>query len=33
MVLELIGKIAKPILWIAGVCSTIALLWQEYWKK
>ena len=33
IVLELIGKIAKPILWIAGVCSTIALLWQEYWKK
>jgi hypothetical protein len=33
MVLELIGKIAKPILWIVGVCSTIALLWQEYWKK
>lgn len=33
IVLELIGKIAKPILWIAGVCSAIALLWQEYWKK
>ena len=33
MVLELIGKVAKPILWIVGVCSTIALLWQEYWKK
>ena len=33
IVLELIGKIAKPILWIVGVCSTIALLWQEYWKK
>lgn len=33
MVLELIGKIAKPILWITGVCSTIALLWHEYWKK
>ena len=32
-VLELIGKIAKPILWIVGVCSTIALVWQEYWKK
>ena len=33
IVLELIGKIAKPILWITGVCATIALLWHEYWKK
>lgn len=32
-VLEFLGKIAKPILWMTGVCSSIALLWNEYWKR
>ena len=33
IVLEVLGKIAKPILWITGVCSAIALLWNEFWKR
>ena len=32
-VLELIGKIAKPIAWITAVCSSIALIWHEFWKR
>ncbi|MGB4210145.1 hypothetical protein [Zwartia sp.] len=31
--LEVLGKIAKPILWITGVCSAIAVLWNEFWKR
>lgn len=32
-VLEWIGKIAKPILIIGGVCSAIALYWAEHFKR
>ena len=33
LVLEFIGKIAKPILWFAGVTSAISFLISEYWKR
>lgn len=33
LVLEFIGKLAKPILWIVGVGSAITVLWTEYWRK
>lgn len=33
IVLEVLGKIAKPFVWITGICSTLALLWHEYWKR
>lgn len=32
VVLEMIGKIAKPILWVAGLCSAFAILYAE-WRK
>lgn len=32
-VLEWIAKVAKPILWIVGVCTGIAILWGEFWKR
>lgn len=33
LVLDFIGKLAKPILWIVGVGSAITVLWTEYWRK
>lgn len=33
LVLEFIGKIAKPILWLVGVTSAISILASEYWKR
>jgi hypothetical protein len=33
LVLEFIGKLAKPILWVVGVGSAITVLWTEYWRK
>ena len=33
LVLEFIGKLAKPILWLVGVGSAITVLWTEYWRK
>lgn len=33
LVLEFIGKLAKPILWIVGVGSAATVLWTEYWKR
>jgi hypothetical protein len=32
-VLEFIGKLAKPILWVIGVGSAFAILWDEFWKR
>jgi hypothetical protein len=33
LVLEFIGKLAKPILWVVGVGSAVTVLWTEYWRK
>jgi hypothetical protein len=33
VVLEMLGKIAKPIIWVLGVGSAITLLWSEFWKR
>ena len=33
LVLEFIGKIAKPIIWVVGVSSAISVLVSEYWKR
>ena len=33
LVLDFIGKIAKPILWIIGVSAAAAILWDEFWKR
>lgn len=33
LVLEFIGKLAKPILWVVGVGSAITVLWTEYWRR
>jgi len=33
VVLDAIGKVAKPILWIVGVAGAIAILWGEFWKR
>jgi len=33
LVLDFIGKLAKPILWIIAVGSAIAILWDEFWKR
>jgi len=33
LVLEWIGKVAKPILWIVGVGSAITVIWTEYWRR
>lgn len=32
-VLDWIAKVAKPILWIAGVSTAIGVLWGEFWKR
>lgn len=33
LVLDFIGKLAKPLLWIIGVGSAIVVLWEEFWKR
>jgi hypothetical protein len=33
VVLEMLGKIAKPIIWVLAVGSAITLLWSEFWKR
>lgn len=33
VVLDFIGKLAKPILWIIAVGSAITVLWSEFWKR
>ena len=32
-VLDWIARVAKPILWVAGVSTAIGILWGEYWKR
>lgn len=33
VVLDFLGKIAKPILLLAAAAGTIAIFWQNIWKK
>tara|TARA_R110000868_G_scaffold407598_3_gene689217 strand:- start:4279 stop:4506 length:228 start_codon:yes stop_codon:yes gene_type:complete len=33
VVLEMLGKIAKPIIWVLAVGSAVTLLWSEFWKR
>ena len=33
IVLEFIGKIAKPIIWTLGVWSALYILWVEFWRR
>jgi hypothetical protein len=33
VVLEFIGKLVKPVLWIIGFGSAVAILWAEFWKR
>ena len=33
VVLDFIGKLAKPILWVIGVSTAVMMLWTEYWKR
>lgn len=33
VVLEFLGKLAKPILFLAAAAGTIAVVWQNFWKK
>lgn len=28
--LELLGKIAKPLLWLGGLCAAIGVAWQNF---
>ena len=32
IVLEFMGKLAKPIIWTLGVWSALYILWMEFWK-
>lgn len=32
-VLDWIARVAKPILWVAGVSTAIGILWGEFWKR
>lgn len=33
VVLDFLGKLAKPILMLTAAAGTIAILWQGVWKK
>lgn len=33
VVLDFLGKLAKPILWLTATAGAIAVLWQGVWKK
>jgi hypothetical protein len=33
VVLEFLGKLAKPILFLTATAGTIAIVWQNFWKK
>lgn len=33
LVLEFIGKLARPLLWMMGVGAAIVVLWEEFWKR
>jgi hypothetical protein len=32
-VLEMLGKVAKPLLWIGGCVTAVGILWQNYRVK
>jgi len=33
VVLEFLGKLVKPVLWIIGVSTVVSAIWQELWKR
>lgn len=33
LVLDFIGKLARPVLWVIGVSAAIVVLWEEFWKR
>jgi hypothetical protein len=33
VVLEFMGKFVKPVLWLIGFGSAVAILWTEFWKR
>ena len=33
VVLDFIGKLAKPFLWIIAVGSAVTVLWAEFWRR
>jgi hypothetical protein len=33
VVLDFIGKLIKPVLWLIGFGSAVAILWTEFWKR
>lgn len=33
IVLDFIGKLAKPVLWIIGLSTAIAVLWNEWFRR
>jgi hypothetical protein len=33
LVLDFIGKLARPLLWVIGVGAAIVVLWEEFWKR
>lgn len=33
LVLDFIGKLARPLLWLIAVGAAIAVLWEEFWKR
>lgn len=33
LVLDFIGKLARPLLWLIGFGAAIAILWEEFWKR
>ena len=33
LVLEFMGKLARPLLWVIGVSAAVVVLWEEFWKR
>ena len=33
LVLDFIGKLARPLLWVIGVSAAIVVLWEEFWRR
>lgn len=33
LVLDFIGKLARPLLWLIGVGAAVVVLWEEFWKR
>jgi hypothetical protein len=33
VVLDFVGKLVKPVLWLIAFGSAVAILWVEFWKR